>query len=98
MPIISKVDKHRSLSIEFDTKLLINRQISEIDKKLIARFLVIIDFDRFTMLKFDLIDFNRQVSEFEQDAGDKTAVERGLTKREPNSHSKLNPESFGTLC
>ena len=50
------------------------------------------------MLKFDLIDFNRQVSEFEQDAGDKTAVERGLTKREPNSHSKLNLESFSTLC
>ena len=28
---------------------------------------MIIDFDRFSMLKFDFIDFNRQVSGYEKD-------------------------------
>ena len=58
MSKISKVDRHRSLLIEY----------RKIDKKLIARFLVIINFDRISMLLFDLIDFNRQVSEYERDA------------------------------
>ena len=46
---------------------------------------MIVDFDQFSMLKFDLIDFNRQISEYKKICmtGDKTAVERGLTKREP---------------
>ena len=50
------------------------------------------------MLKLDLI---RQVSKYEKDAGkagDKTAVERRLTKREPISHSKTSLNRNSAHC
>ena len=80
MSIISIVDKSRSLSI------VINRQISEVDKNRSPDFLwlsILIDFQCYSSI---LIDFNRQVSKTKRCmVGDKTTVvERGkfITKQD----------------